>query len=62
MLISIVDVADGVLVDAIALTARRVSVAVDGLRGRTTRHSVTGPKAESISRRQTENRGLQLPY
>ena len=34
MLINIVDLADGVLVDAIALTGRRASVAVDGLRGR----------------------------
>ena len=34
MLINIVDVADGALVNAIALTGRRVGVAVDGLRGR----------------------------
>ena len=34
MLINIVDVVDGALVNAIALTGRRVSVAVDGLRGR----------------------------
>ena len=34
MLINIVDVVDGALVNAIALTGRRVSVAVDGLPGR----------------------------
>jgi len=34
MLINIVDVVDGALVNAIALTGRRVSVAVDGLRDR----------------------------
>ena len=34
MLINIVDVADGALVNAIALTGRQVSMAVDGLRGR----------------------------
>jgi hypothetical protein len=34
MLINIVDIVDGALVNAIALTGRRVSVAVDGLGGR----------------------------
>ena len=34
MLVSIGDVVDGVLVSAIAVAGRRISVAVDGLRGR----------------------------
>jgi hypothetical protein len=34
MLINVGDVIDGALVNAIALTGRRISVAVDGLRGR----------------------------
>ena len=41
MLINIGDVMDGVLVNAIALTGRRVSVAVDVLRGRRRRDDLT---------------------
>ncbi len=44
MLINIVDVVDGALVNAIALTGRRVSVAVDGLRRRRRAADLTAPR------------------
>jgi hypothetical protein len=48
MLINVGDVVDGALVNAIALAGRRISVAVDGLRGRRRTADLTAAAGSTV--------------